>query len=196
MGLYLAISLSKKFKILLVEGNKNLSKLKKNKISFRKDIYKTATKLGSYNGLGGTSNIWGGQINSLGKYEVENLKDYNWQKILKITKKYEHKVYYKIFGFTKKKIKFLFNTYNYLNSKLNKIKYHILPSIWISPFKNNFYYQFYNKIKNNKNISILDNSTVIGFKFDKKKIKGVRIKRNNILYGIESKKTILCSGNS
>ena len=194
VGLYLAISLSKKLNILLIEGNKNFLKLKKNKISFRKDIYKTATKLGNYNGLGGTSNIWGGQINSLSKYEVENLKDFNWEEIYKITKKYEHKVYSKIFGFTEKKTKFLLNTYNYLSSKLNKIKYYILPSIWLSPFKNNFYYKFYNEINNNKNISILDNSTVVGFKFDKKKIKGVKIKRKNIIHSIESKKTILCSG--
>ena len=88
----------------------------------------------------------------------------------------------------KKKTKYLLDTYNYLNSKLNKIKYFILTSIWLSPFKNNFYYKFYNFINNNKNISILDNSTVIGFKFDKKRIKGVKIKRKNTVYSIKSKK--------
>ena len=93
VGLYLANSLPKKIKILIIEGNKSFYKNKQSKIIFENKIFESATKKGSFNGLGGTSNIWGGQLNLLEKEEILFSNDENYKNTYNICRKYKYLVF-------------------------------------------------------------------------------------------------------
>ena len=194
VGLYLANSLPKKIKILIIEGNKSFYKNKQSKIIFENKIFESATKKGSFNGLGGTSNIWGGQLNLLEKEEILFSNDENYKNTYNICRKYKYLVLSKILNIHKKKIQLLLNTHKKLAPIFLKINSYILPSVWISPFKNNFYERYKNNFSQNENISLLNHTSVIGFIKNKKNIEGIKVKRDNKVDFIKSKKIILCCG--
>ncbi len=145
---------------------------------FNNSEYKSIGKIhagvqyGRVKGVGGTSNLWGGQLTEFISNDIENNIAYQqpeWPIEWNVIQKYYEKVYEKL-GFTSQ---VPFNPQTLIQDENSENSLEIFCSRWI---KNpNFKFQYWEFLQNSELVTISTNSVVVGLEFENTRC-------NNILY--------------
>lgn len=190
MGLFLASELIKKGrKVVIVEaGNDNLQ-------SFNTDEFSTigqhhaGVSIGRTKAIGGTSNLWGGQLAKFIEHDIESKNNYNqpnWPITWEELDRYYTEIF-TLFGFKNsisEHIKILTNGSNYLE------KFH---TFWLK--QPNFKSHFYTILSDSPLVKIFTNAVVIDFDFEGDTCVSVTVKNKERAFNINGfEKLVLAQG--
>jgi hypothetical protein len=184
VGLFLANQLKKSYKrIIIIEKGDFFLKKKKN--FFKNISYSHKGSSYSYNGVGGTSKIWGGQLVEFLKKDFDSC--YNWGVSYEEIKNYYEKIY-KIFKVKKVDVNLCKKQRGYPESKDLKLHF----SNW---FSNPNFSEVFKEDFNHQSIKILTNVEAYEFEFINNSATRIFIRNKlNQSFSINSKIYILAGG--
>lgn len=186
LSIYLLSKMFSKKKIIIIE--KGSEKLKK-EINFYKNIglKHSGLKNHIYSGLGGTSNVWGGQLVEYLKQDFEN-ENYNqnyWGLKYQLVKKLYVELY-SVFNLSKKTRK--------KNQIIQRYKNFRIEKTYTRWLKSSNIYQYLKDKINLENITFLKNTQLESINFEKKLCKNIVCFNKTKRIIINGKKFIFCLG--
>lgn len=148
LGSHIASEIPHNYKTVIIESSNN----KFHRNTNNQDDLESINEENAFYGLGGNTNIWGGQLTSISKNELFVRKGdedkHFWEYIEKVQKKYRDKILKKYIGKINK-----ISKNEFLNDLFDKFGFSKHDSFWISPLNNNLFKFNKAKIKK-KNIHL------------------------------------------